>query len=650
MSRTHLFCAALLLALVFVAYSPGFDGPLLFDDYSALRANPLLQIDGTVFDEWRTAALSSRSGPLRRPVAMFSFALNTVAAGGVSVFWIKLVNTLIHLATGALLYLLALPLFARLDPGADANKVRWLALLTAAIWLLHPLHVSTVLYAVQRMAQLAALFTVLGLLVYVRYRQRWARCGASLPEVLAAALWLLLLTAGAAYSKENGALLPGLILVVEVCFFRGAWAGRQVAALQRAGAALLALSGLALLLCMVAAPDFLSDRFHGREFTLHERVLTQARILWHYLWWLVLPDISAMGFQHDDIELSRGLLQPVSTLAAVVAWGAALAVAIALRRRYPLLLFALLFYLMGHSMESSVLPLELVYEHRNYLPSMGLCMLLASLLLAPLWRDGPRRYRGWLLAAGVPLLLSVLLLIRVDTWSDGLRLAGVNASNHPDSSRSSYFYANALLQRYRDSADAGLSRQEAADALLGARYYFEKMYDANPRDVAALVMLHSLDAQFAPNAPDARDWLAELEALLETRVLQASDINAMAALIDCVNAGGCAADRERILAMLDTLERRYPRNLQVLGWRYTYLLGQGAAPGQLDAILDRALAINPGQPEFLLRLIEQRGAVGDVGGMYAAAGQWLLHDTRRLRLGQIKALFSVPGAAQEGKP
>ena len=648
MSRTHLFCAAL-LALVFFAYSLGFDGPLLFDDYSAIRANILLQIDGTVFDEWRTAALSSRSGPLRRPVAMFSFALNHVAAGGASVFWIKLVNTLIHLATGALLFLLALPLFARLHPGADANKVRWLALLAAAIWLLHPLHVSTVLYAVQRMAQLSTLFVVLGLLMYVRYRQRWALGGASVPDVLAAALWLLLLTAGAAYSKESGALLPALVLVVEVCFFRGEWAGRRVVALHRASAAVLVLCAVALLLCMVWPPDFIANRYHGREFTLHERVLTQARILWHYVAWLVLPDIGAMGFQHDDILLSHGLLQPVSTLAAVVAWGAILAVAIALRQRYPLLLFALLFFLVGHSMESSVLPLEMVYEHRNYLPSIGLCMLLASLVLAPLWRDGGRRSGGWLLAAGVPLLLLVLLLIRIDTWSDGLRLAGVNAGNHPDSSRSNYFYANALLQRYRDSVDTGLSRQQAADTLIAARYYFEKMYDTNPRDVAALVMLHSLDAQFAPDAPDAGNWLTELETLLETRVLQASDINAMTALIECVNAGGCAADRARILTMLEKLEVRYPRNLQVLGWRYTYLLGQGAEPEQLDALVQRALAISPGRSEFLLRLIERRGAVGDVGGMYEAARQWLLHDARRLRLGHIKALFSMPGAAQDGK-
>ena len=196
----------------------------------------------------------------------------------------------------------------------------------------------------------------------------------------------------AAYSKENGALLPLLVVVVEVCVFRGVWAGRTVAPLQRAGVALLSLYFALLLLCVLLPPDFLTERFARREFSLQERVLTQLRLLWHYLSWLALPNLGAMGFQHDDIAVSRGLLQPLSTVLALFAWIAALLAAIALRRRSPLPLFALLFYLVGHSLESGVWPLEMVYEHRNYVPSIGPCMLLAALLALPLLRE---RVPGW---------------------------------------------------------------------------------------------------------------------------------------------------------------------------------------------------------------------------------------------------------------
>ncbi len=54
-----------------------------------------------------------------------------------------------------------------------------------------------------------------------------------------------------------------------------------------------------------------------------------------------------------------------------------------LRRRYPLLLLAVLFFLVGHSMESTLIPLEMVYEHRNYLPGMLVCLALAAVIVLP---------------------------------------------------------------------------------------------------------------------------------------------------------------------------------------------------------------------------------------------------------------------------
>ena len=113
------------------------------------------------------------------------------------------------------------------------------------------------LYAVQRMAQLSALFEVAGLLVFMRYRQRWADAGARVGEVLAAGLWLLLLTALAVLAKESGALLPWLIIVLEVCIFRGAWAGRPHRALRVAGLALLLLPVALVLLLLAFTPESL---------------------------------------------------------------------------------------------------------------------------------------------------------------------------------------------------------------------------------------------------------------------------------------------------------------------------------------------------------------------------------------------------------
>ncbi len=186
--------AVLLLLLGIAIYLPGLSGPLLFDDKPALTANELVQIHGGEFDEWRVAAFSSSAGPLRRPIAMLSFAANHAIAGDFSPFGLKAVNLGIHLAIAVLLSFFSSQYSTRFASGLDVPTRRLLALTAAAIWLLHPLNVSTVLYAVQRMAQLATLFVLAGLLVFMHYRQRWAEFGAATGEVLAAALWLLLLT------------------------------------------------------------------------------------------------------------------------------------------------------------------------------------------------------------------------------------------------------------------------------------------------------------------------------------------------------------------------------------------------------------------------------------------------------------------------
>ncbi len=175
-TRLSIF-AAVALVIGLMCYLPGLSGPLLFDDRAALSKNELVQIDGATFDEWRVAAFSSKSGPLRRPVAMMSFAGNYVLSDSFSSFGLKAVNLGIHFVISVLLFFLCLALLENLGIGPDDPTRQLIALTAAAIWFLHPLNVSTVLYAVQRMAQLATLFVLAGLVVFMHYRARWSRVG-----------------------------------------------------------------------------------------------------------------------------------------------------------------------------------------------------------------------------------------------------------------------------------------------------------------------------------------------------------------------------------------------------------------------------------------------------------------------------------------
>lgn len=641
-TRLTVFAGILVLAAAII-YWPGLAGPLFFDDKPALTNNELVQIDGTVFDEWRVAALSSNSGVLRRPISMLSFAANHAVSGSFSAAGVKFVNLSIHLAIGALLYLLFQAVLTSLRTAPDTGTRRLLALAAAGIWLLQPLHVSTVLYAVQRMAQLASLFTVAGLLVFMRYRQRWAEVGASAGELLGAGLWLLLLSLAAVLSKESGALMPWLIIVLEVCVFRGSWAGQPHRVLRTAGWMLLFAPVVLVLAILAWSPESLIGGYARREFTLEERLLTQSRLLWRYLGWLCLPNIHDMGFQHDDIPLSTGLFSPLNTALALAGWLLLLALSFMLRRRYPLLLLALLFFLVGHSMESTVLPLEMVYEHRNYLPSMMVCLALAWLIVIPAARS--KRVSLLYPLLGGLAVLGLLLFIRVQTWSDELTLSRVNVAQHPQSSRSNYFYANALLREYRRADRRGLSERERADTLLLSRHYFERMYQTNNRDVAALVMLFYLDSYYFTELQGQVDWLQQLDELLATRTLQASDWNALALLFELVDSDPHGANKGQMLGLLDRLSERYPEAVQVQRYRYQYLSARGAAAAQLLPLLHQLQRQAPWYDWVYYALLRQQAHEQDVAGMYESARLWLQHDPRRYSLGQIKSLFAATDPA-----
>ena len=642
--RLQLVAGLLLLAAMLI-YLPGLSGPLLFDDQPALSGNPLVQIEGDVLDEWRVAALSSGSGPLRRPVTMLTFAANHVVVGDFSPAGLKAVNLAIHIAVAALLYFLCMSILAALAGGGDLYTRRLVALTAAAIWLLHPLNVSTVLYAVQRMAQLSTLFVVAGLLVFMHYRQRWAQSGASAGDLMAAALWVLLLTLAAVLSKENGALLPWLVVVLEVCIFRGIWAGRPKPWLARVGWLALVFPVVLVLVLLVVAPENLVGGYAAREFTLEERLLTQGRLLWRYLGWLCVPNIGDMGFQHDDIALSTGLLAPWTTGLALAAWGLAGALALVFRKRFPLLLLALLFYLVGHSMESTLLPLEMVYEHRNYLPGMLICLLLAWFVVVPIANSS--KVGVWYPVAGVLAVLAVLSFLRVQSWSDELLLAQSNLANHPQSSRSNYFYANAMLRHYRRGESQGLDEHEQAEALLLSRHYFERMYQTNNRDVAALVMLYYLDNRYFTQMQEQVDWLARLEQLLQTRRMQPSDWNALEMLIGLFAADVDQVDSAVVLALLDQLAERYPDSTDLLRYRYQYLSALGADQSELLVLLQRGLDLAPRNAWFYYQMIYEQSRVPDIAGMYSYARLWLLNDPGRYHLLQLKDLFEVPGNVSE---
>ena len=284
----------ILFAIVGFIYLPGLSGGFLFDDFPNLDAMGALG-GVTNWETFHAFVFSGWSGPAGRPIALASFLLddNTWPSHAP---WFKQTNLYIHIVCGLLLCWSTL-LLARNFKTLSEQQAQWIAVLTCALWMLHPYMVSTTLYVVQRMAQLATLFSLAGIVLYLHARLQLAQT----PK--RAYFWMTFAvgagTVLATFSKENGALLPLLILVIEFCLpkqGKPAWQWRAV---------FLWLPSIAIAVILARYINFSDNPWPNRNFNMIERLLTEARIVCEYLLHLFVPRIEGNGLYQDGYVISK---------------------------------------------------------------------------------------------------------------------------------------------------------------------------------------------------------------------------------------------------------------------------------------------------------------------------------------------------------
>lgn len=444
------------MALALAAYWPVLAGGWILDDWPNLAGLARIT-DGDAAQLWRYV-VEGHSGPTGRPLALLSFALQAGSwPGDPGAF--HAVNLALHLGCGLAIALLGRLIARRWWP-ADPVRADWIALVAAGLWLVHPLNVSTTAYVVQRMAQLATLFTLLALLSWTHGRLRAERNPAGRSGRLLAVLGLGAGGVAAVLSKETGVLLLVYALVLEYWVF-----DREREPPDWRRWRLLLLTAPALLFLALVAWRFeaLTARALAvRDFTLLERLLSEPRALLAYLKLLAAPLPSALTLFNDGFAVSRGLLEPWTTLPALLLVLGAVGLAFAWRRRQPPLAFAIAWFLGGHLLESTILPLELYFEHRNYLPMVGPLVAAAHYAALALDRIPTRRGRGLALsgAALLALTFAAITWSEARLWSNPFRLATVWAAEHPESARAQGIFLalvketgryEAVVPGYRDA-------------------------------------------------------------------------------------------------------------------------------------------------------------------------------------------------------
>ena len=306
--------------------------------------------------------------------------------------------------------------------------------------MLHPVNLTAVLHSWQRATLLSAFFVLAGMALFVigRTWQLEGKRGGFLMVPTA----LFVFTPLAALAKENGALLPLFLFLIEWIFFR--FDAQHTRDRRNTRVFWLLTAGVLLAggMYFLARHGWLMGGYGRRAFTVEQRVLTECRVLVFYLKSILLPRGAELSLYHDDCPLSTGLFAPWTTLPSLTLMALLAAAGIAMRNRAPVFAFGVLFFLVGHSIESSVIALELVHEHRNYLPSVGVLFAAIYYLTALGSRLAARTPRPRLASTATAVAASVLVTsfafvtaTRARTWSDPLELASVGVTYHPTSSR-----------------------------------------------------------------------------------------------------------------------------------------------------------------------------------------------------------------------
>jgi len=449
--------------LCIIIYSNTLQAPFVFDDRLHIPENRQIKLTNLDFQGLYDSAFKS---PLsNRPVANISFALNYYF-GGYDVTGYHMVNITIHVINGILVYFLALAIFShiRLSLAQTLNhsttgQIFSMSLFSALLFIAHPVQIQSVTYIVQRMNSMSVMFYLLSLFFYIRARLSRAKRRRWVLFLSCSVSWIIALG-----SKEIAVTLPFIILLYEWYFFQNlnaAWIKRNAMYL------LVPIS----ILCLLAFIYKGGNPFHEilaeysqYEFTMSERVLTQFRVVIFYLSLLTYPHPSRFNLEHY-FTTSHSLLDPITTLLSLLIILGLVAFAIFLVRKNRLISFGILWFFINLVIESSVIALDMIFEHRLYLPMFGFALIVSYLTFHFL---SNKRSLAVVISAVITLSLGTATNIRNRVWQNNITLWSDVVTKNP--------------QNQRAHSNLGVALKDADRTDEAIRHY-SKALRINPWDV-----------------------------------------------------------------------------------------------------------------------------------------------------------------------
>ncbi|MBI5328028.1 MAG: hypothetical protein HZB80_07045 [Deltaproteobacteria bacterium] len=391
--RFHVVAGLLIAISAFLVYSNTFNASFHFDDTTQIVENYSIKNLGNWVDIIRG----------HRGVAMLTFAIN-YAIGGMNVAGYHIVNLAIHIINGILVYFLIFFTLNRIDMGTDLksvpSKAKKIAIYTAMLFAVHPIQTQAVTYIVQRMETLASMFMLIGLLLFIKGADVTTRAPAKVLLYGAVAISYV----SGFYSKEVAITLPAIIFLYDYCFFANGSVRKLIPRLP-------IYIILIAIFVFLAAPTFTglqetpgistasgaSAGFNVQSITPKEYLFTQFNVLIYYITLLFVPINQNLDY---DFPISKGLFEvpmvkqgtvlnypiPPAFVSLIVLMAiVGFALYLLLKRttdnghgQRSLIAFFILWFFIILSPTSSFVPIiDVIFEHRLYLPSVGFFFLFS---------------------------------------------------------------------------------------------------------------------------------------------------------------------------------------------------------------------------------------------------------------------------------
>jgi tetratricopeptide (TPR) repeat protein len=433
------FIIALLIVVGFILYANSFQNQMFWDDDDGILKNQFVQ-NWRYFPKYFSENLIAGAGLLSnywRPILLTTFSLEWH-------FWrdwapgYHFVNTSFHITDAVLLFFILLYIF----------KNRWLAILTALVFLVHPLQTEAVTYVSGLGDSLSVFFIFLGILFYLKFRISKKTPPQGFFYFLSLLMYILALM-----SKETAIVMPFFIFIADFFFLGQNGNSSLKDKFKKIGKAIwpfLALAGVYILLRATVLNFKNTFNLYDEEnlFTsnFHIRLLTFFRILTVYFGLLFWP---------FNLHMERGIeiatsLNSFSVILGSLLFFSLLALAFSQFKRFPILSFGIFWFFIGLAPTSNLLvPISgLLYEHWLYLPLIGIFLILFWLgeIVA-------RRYNFQKIFLGILIIflvfLSILTVNRNKDWRDPITFYNQTLKYVP----TSYRVINNLGMAYADIDD-----------------------------------------------------------------------------------------------------------------------------------------------------------------------------------------------------